>query len=647
MTSVPMLGAWSVAPGRVRHRVWAPGADQVAVLRRGDAPVALTRAPTGHWARTLDGDVGDEYRIVVDGGVARPDPASMAQPRGLDGPSAVVDPAFPWTDADFSPPPVAEWVFSELHVGTFTAAGTFDGAIPRLAAMAELGINAVELMPIAEFPGTRNWGYDGVLPFAAHHAYGGLDGLRRFVDASHARGIAVVLDVVYNHLGPEENHLGEFGPYFTDRYHTPWGAALNFDGPASDGVREFFVENAKFWVRHAHVDGIRLDAVHAIVDHTAFTFVEELTASVHEVGAADGRNLVVIAESADDDALLTAAAGDGGRGVDAQWSDDFHHALHVALTGEQRGYYADYSGTVDLADALRHGFVSRGRFSRFRGRRHGRPAPDPALDRLVVYAQNHDQIGNRARGERLISLVGFEAAKLALAATLLGPSIPLLFMGEESAARQPFPYFISHTDPALVDAVRRGRTAEFAGWDVEPPDPQDERTFASAVLERVGEGAEADAMRALCRDVIELRRSRPALSIAAAPRPARARGSRRRHPDRGAGQRRRGHHRDEPGCSAATSAVATRRVARVVRHRSSALRRAGVRADGIRPARAALTPRARSLITVPHPLQHADRERPEQVGDVARPAVTVRAGEDVHPPTRGELERRVGPAAGP
>ena len=443
----------------------------------------------------------------------------MAQPEGIARSSAVVAPEFDWTDGDFVAPPLSEWVLYELHVGTFTAAGTFAGAVAHLDGLVDLGVNAIELMPVAEFPGVRNWGYDGVLLWAAHHAYGGLDGLRVFVDACHARGIAVVLDVVYNHLGPEGNHLAEFGPFFTDTYRTPWGAALNFDGAGSDVVREFFVENARFWVQHAHVDGLRLDAVHAIVDPTAYSFVEELTDALHRTGAELGRAVTVIAESADNDSRLTAPVAAGGRGLDAQWSDDFHHALHVALTGERDGYYIDFAGTDDLAGAMHDGFVYRGRHSEFRGRRHGRTQPPVALDRLVVFGQNHDQIGNRARGERLIALAGFEAAKTSMAVTLLAPSLPLLFMGEEIAARQPFPYFVHHSDPALVEAVRRGRAEEFAGWAGEPLDPQAEETFVAAVLDPGARGGEADAMRDLCRDLVGLRRSRTALRPGADLRP--------------------------------------------------------------------------------------------------------------------------------
>ena len=342
-------------------------------------------------------------------------------------------------------------------------------------------MTAVELLPIAEFPGARNWGYDGVDLFAAHHAYGGLDGLRALVDACHRRGLAVLLDVVYNHLGPDGNYLAAFGPYFTDRYQTPWGAALNFDGPGSDGVRAFFVENARFWATHAHVDGFRLDAVHAIVDTTASTFIEELTTSLHDLGHDLGRPITVIAESADNDPRLTAPVAEGGRGLDAQWNDDFHHALHVTLTGERDSYYRDFTGAADLATAFEHGFVYRGEHSVVRERRHGRRGPAVSAGRLVVFAQNHDHVGNRAGGERLAAMVSFEQCKLAAAAVVLGPSIPLLFMGEEWGETRPFPYFTSHDAPALVAAIRAGRKREHGG-EAEAFDPQAVATFAAAVL---------------------------------------------------------------------------------------------------------------------------------------------------------------------
>ena len=520
--SEPALGAWVVSPGQARFRVWAPGVRSLGVALEGRAPVPLTRVDTGYWSTHAPAEPGDRYRYVFPDGVARPDPVSMSQPEGVHGPSAVVAPGFAWTDAGFRPAAVTDWVVYELHVGTFTDRRTFAGVIPHLRRLAELGITTLQLMPVAEFAGARNWGYDGVFPWAAHHAYGGLDGLRALVDACHGHGLAVALDVVYNHLGPEGNVLGHFGPYFTDRYRTPWGSAVNFDGPGSDAVREYFVENARFWAREAHIDALRLDAVHAIFDATAYTFLEELSERLRDDEEEIGRRVVLIAESADNDSLLTAPSGRGGRGYDAQWSDDFHHALHVSLTGERSGYYGDFDGVESLATAFEHGFVYRGQHSSFRGRRHGRHHPEVALDRLIAYGQNHDQVGNRPMGERLVELVGFEGAKVSLACTLLAPSIPMLFMGEEHGARAPFPYFVSHTDPELVEAVRRGRAAEFPGFPGVPPDPHAETTFFGATIDPAARGSEGDGARKLCRDLLEFRRSHARLRPGGLPVHARA-----------------------------------------------------------------------------------------------------------------------------
>jgi maltooligosyltrehalose trehalohydrolase len=376
-----------------------------------------------------------------------------------------------------------------------------------------LGITAIELMPVAQFPGERNWGYDGVFPFAVQNSYGGPQGLKRFVDACHARGLAVILDVVYNHLGPEGNYLRDFGPYFSDVYRTPWGAPINFDGPYSDEVRRYFIENALYWVTECHIDALRLDAVHAILDFSARPFLQELAVAVRRCADGLGRRIHLIAESALNDTRLIRAPDLGGLGLDAQWSDDLHHSLHAVLTGERSGYYCDFGEFEQLLKALREGFVYDGQYSKYRKRRHGGSSRTIPSHRLVVFAQNHDQVGNRMHGDRLSRLVPFEALKLAAGVIMLSPNLPLLFMGEEYGETAPFPYFVSHSDPALIDAVRRGRRAEFAsfGWEGNPPDPQAEETFRSAKLRpdlRLADGRHRH-LREFHHRLITLRRGSP------------------------------------------------------------------------------------------------------------------------------------------
>jgi maltooligosyltrehalose trehalohydrolase len=401
----------------------------------------------------------------------------------------------------------------ELHVGTFTSAGTFEGAIERLDYLRDLGITHVELMPVVEFPGRRGWGYDGVDLWAPHHAYGGPAGLKRLVDACHARGLAVVLDVVYNHLGPTGNYLGRFGPYFTDRYRTPWGEAINFDGPGSDEVRRFVCDNARMWCRDYHVDGLRIDAVHAIVDTSAVHVLEQLAEEVHALAGELGRRLLVIAESDLNDPRVIRGREAGGYGLDAQWADDVHHALHTVLTGERDGYYADFGELADLAKALERAFVYDGRYSSVRRRRHGRAPVGVPGHRFVVSLQNHDQVGNRARGERLGHLVGVERLKVGAALLLTAPFVPLLFQGEEWAASTPFQYFTDHEDPNLARAAREGRQREFAafGWKPEDiPDPQAPETFARSTLDwsELGEEPHASVLD-WYRQLIRLRRAVP------------------------------------------------------------------------------------------------------------------------------------------
>ena len=482
----------------MRFEVWAPRAQRVEVEVDGAvAPMRLDpgRDAGGWWIADVEGaGPGSRYAFVLDGGEARPDPRSGSQPEGPHEASEVVDHrAFRWSDAGHRAAALADAVIYELHTGTFSDSGTFEGAIERLDHLAELGVTHLELMPVCEFPGRRGWGYDGVNLWAPHHAMGGPEGLKRLVDAAHGRGLGVILDVVYNHLGPNGNYLGEFGPYFTDAYRTPWGDAINFDQPGSDEVRRHFIDNALMWLRDYHFDGLRLDAVQAMFDRSAVHFLEQLAAEVRGLSEALGRPRELIAESDLNDPRLVRPVEAGGYGLDAQWSDDYHHALHVTLTGEREGYYADFNGAEDLAAAINRVFVQDGRWSRFRGRSYGRPAGALPRSRFVHSAQNHDQVGNRARGERLGALLGSAGPegsaaglKLAAALSMLGPAVPMLFAGEEWGATTPFCYFTDHDDAELAEAVRKGRRAEFAafGWrPAEIPDPQAPETFLASRLD--------------------------------------------------------------------------------------------------------------------------------------------------------------------
>jgi maltooligosyltrehalose trehalohydrolase len=514
----PAVGAWYLGEGCCRFRVWAPLAQLVEVhlLAPRERLVAMARRPRGYY-ETIVEDVapGALYRYRLDGSLERPDPASQFQPEDVHGPSQVLEAHLDWDDGAWCGIPLRDYILYELHVGTFTSEGTFAAIIPRLSELKTLGITALELMPIAQCPGTRNWGYDGVYPFAVQHSYGGPDGLKRLVQACHRHGLAVVLDVVYNHLGPDGNYLGDYGPYFTERYKTPWGAALNFDGPHSDEVRRFFIENALFWVTTFHIDALRLDAVHAIVDHSAQPFLEELGLALHARAEALNRRVYAIAESALNDSRIIRPRELGGYGLDAQWNDDFHHALRVLLTGDRDGYYQDFGELQQLAKAFRDGFVYAGEYSRYRWRRHGNSSRNIPAQQFVVFAQNHDQVGNRLFGERLSQLVSLEALKLAASAVILSPFIPLLFMGEEYGETAPFQYFISHLDPQLVDAVRRGRREEFAAfiWQGEPPDPQDVMTFQDAKLnQHLRHEGHHRALFAFYQELIRLRQELPALA---------------------------------------------------------------------------------------------------------------------------------------
>lgn len=484
------LGARRLTDGRVSFRVWAARHERVdlELVEPQKRCIPMRKCERGYFEAVLE-DVAPSslYRYVLEGELTRPDPASRFQPRGVHGPSQLVETgSMVWTDQDWKGLPLADYIIYELHVGTFTERGTFDAVIPHLDELKQLGITAVELMPVAQFPGSRNWGYDGVYPFAVQDSYGGPEALNRLVNACHERGLAVVLDVVYNHLGPEGNYLADFSPYFTDRYRTPWGSAINFDGPRSDEVVRFFIENALYWLNEFHVDALRLDAIHGIADRNAHPFLELLARAVKALRHRTGRNMYVIPESDLNDVRFIEPFEKGGYGLDAQWSDDLHHALHALLTGERSGYYQDFGKFDHLVKALREGFVYSGQYSAYRQRRHGNCSQAIPANRFVVFAQNHDQVGNRMMGDRLSTLVPFDTLKLAAGVVLLSPFIPLLFMGEEYGEEAPFYFFSSFEDLGLVNAVRVGRREEFKrfGWKGEPPDPQAESTFLASKLRR-------------------------------------------------------------------------------------------------------------------------------------------------------------------
>ena len=510
------LGATYLGEGRCSFQVWAPAARavEVRILAPEEGFIPLQRGERGYHQAVAEGIApGTLYRFRLDGEKERPDPASRFQPEGVHGPSQVVDLRFSWDDACWSGLPLRDYLIYEVHVGTFTCDGTFEAMIPYLDELRSLGITALELMPVGQFPGARNWGYDGAYLFAVQNYYGGPAGLKGLVDACHRAGLAVVLDVVYNHLGPEGNYLSDFGPYFTDRYHSPWGQAVNFDGPYSDDVRRFFIENALSWVTEFHVDALRIDAVHAILDFSAKPFLHELAEAVHEQAERLNRRIYIMPESDLNDTRLIRPRELGGFGLDAQWNDDFHHALHTLLTGERTGYYEDFGQIRHLAKAFRDGFVYSGEYSRYRGRRHGNSSRLIPADHLVVFAQNHDQVGNRPRGERLSELVPFEALKLAAGVVLLSPFVPLLFMGEEYGETAPFEYFVSHSDQVLIEAVRRGRREEFSSfrWQGEPSDPQDEATFLRCKLDHeLRRQGHHRALLEFHRELIRLRREIPA-----------------------------------------------------------------------------------------------------------------------------------------
>ncbi|MFL5809042.1 MAG: malto-oligosyltrehalose trehalohydrolase [Flavisolibacter sp.] len=494
--------------------VWSPEAKSVEISF-DNKKLSLKKTDEGYW-EVLSTDIrpGTLYKFVIDGRNEFPDPASLSQPDGVHGCSEAIDlKEFTWTDETFEPVPQEDYILYELHTGTFTNEGSFEGIETKLDHLKELGVNAIEIMPVAQFPGDRNWGYDGVFPYAVQNSYGGANGLRKLVTACHAKGIAVVLDVVYNHLGPEGNYLGAYGPYFTEKYKTPWGPAVNFDDAWCDGVRRFFIENALMWFRDFHIDALRLDAVHAIKDFSAVHILREIKQHVDELMHKTGRKHYLVVELDLNDNRFINSADREGYGMDAQWIDEFHHALRVSAGGDNTGYYADFNGINHLSKAYRDAYVYDGQWSEHRKKKFGIKASNPGKQ-FIVFSQNHDQVGNRMLGERTSQLASFEMQKLLAAAVMISPYLPMLFMGEEWAEPHPFLYFVSHTDPELAEAVRNGRKAEFAAFHAEgeAPDPVDEKTFQQSKLQwQLMRDGLHKTMFNYYKGMIALRKTHPAL----------------------------------------------------------------------------------------------------------------------------------------
>ncbi len=500
--------------------VWAPIPARVAIktVSPEERVVTMNTLEVGYREITIE-QISPEtkYFYQLNDETLRPDPASHFQPDGVHGASQVVDHlGFQWQDKAWQGIPLPEMVFYEIHVGAFTPEGTFDAIVPRLDDLREIGINAIELMPVAQFPGERNWGYDGVYPFAVQKSYGGPEGLKRLVDACHAKGMAVVLDVVYNHLGPEGNYLADYGYYFTDNYTTPWGKAVNYDQAYSNEVRNFFINNALFWLGYYHIDALRIDAVHGIFDMSAKHFLEELAEKVDSFSMQKGKRKYLIAESDLNDSRIIRPRIEGGYSIDAQWCDDFHHALHCLITKEKDSYYEDFGSIEDMEKSITEGYVYSGQYSSYRKRNHGSSSKDISGSKFIVFSQNHDQVGNRMKGERLSTLISYEALKLTAGMVVFSPYIPLFFMGEEYGEDIPFLYFVSHSDSELIEAVREGRQSEFASfaWKGVPPDPQAKETFQQSKIEwgKRSEGA-YKTLLSFYKEILKLRREHPALAL--------------------------------------------------------------------------------------------------------------------------------------
>jgi maltooligosyltrehalose trehalohydrolase len=487
-----MLGA-QISGDRVAFSVWAPKAKRV-VLSLNSEQIEMRRSPEGIFRVEANAIAGNRYSYIVDNSKPLPDPVSRFLPESVHGPTEIVNPdSFQWTDQNWRGLPYSDYVLYELHVGTFTPEGTFEGVIGKLSYLKELGVTAIELMPVAAFPGRWNWGYDGVSTYAVFAGYGGPEGLKRLVDAAHAQGLAIVLDVVYNHLGAEGNYLGMFGPYFTHHHTTPWGDAVNYDDKDSRPVRDYVVENALYWLREYHIDGFRLDAVQQIKDDSPEHIVAEITRKAKEYGASVGRVVTVIAEDDRNIAGILSPVEEGGWGIDGVWSDDFHHSLYTLLTGEKRGYYQDFGRLEQVARALNEGFVFQGEYFKFWEAPRGTSSNGVPLSAHIICIENHDQVGNRAWGERLTELTPVQARRLAAALLLLAPHTPLIFMGQEHDQRNRFQFFTDYGDPALQEAVRKGRREEFRQFGFEDiPDPQDPTTFERSKLDwQLNSGQEA------------------------------------------------------------------------------------------------------------------------------------------------------------
>lgn len=483
-----LIGVNFNSDGLANVLVWAPFARSVnLILKESDAALSLQPADKGYWTlNTMELKPGMDYGFSTDGQAPLPDPASLFQPNGVHGLSTAIDIGqFAWTDQHWLNPHLGDYIIYELHTGTFTSQGTFAGIEDKLDYLINLGITAIELMPVAQFPGERNWGYDGVFPFAVQHSYGGAQGLQQLVNVCHQKGLAVILDVVYNHLGPEGNYLGQYGPYFTGKYNTPWGGAINFDDAWCDGVREYFIENALMWFRDFHIDALRMDAVHAIKDFSPVHILQEIKEYVDQLMQVTNRQHYLIIECDLNDTRFIKSPAAGGYGIDAQWTDEFHHALRVTAGQQRDGYYADFNGIAHLAKAYRDVYVYDGQYSEERHKSFGTKTTGQPGQQFVVFSQNHDQVGNRMLGERTSTLHSFEMQKLMAAAVMVSPFLPLLFMGEEYGEPNPFLYFVSHTEPELVEAVRKGRKEEFKKFmsQGEAPDPQSADTYKQSKLQ--------------------------------------------------------------------------------------------------------------------------------------------------------------------